>query len=133
MINQAFLHVDVLKPHVQKGRYEIVGPTGEIILPSVWEHIIQPGDALTMIMWPIDKGPVQGPPPHVRKPVPSIKKQSIISSEEVETNISLKNGVIYSKRQKEADKAPTGSQKHKSHPQEDKQNRDNRWKDTSSR
>lgn len=53
LIKQAFLHVDVLGPHVEEGHYDIVGLNDEIILPSVWEKVIKPGWSLTMVMWPI--------------------------------------------------------------------------------
>ncbi|KAM7203724.1 hypothetical protein V8F33_002039 [Rhypophila sp. PSN 637] len=81
LIKQAFLHVDVIGPHVQEGHYDLVGPNGEIILPTVWEKVIEPDWSVTMHMWPMDKtpplrnqmppgmhpgmgrgGPVQGPP-----------------------------------------------------------------------
>ena len=55
LIKQAFLHVEVIGPHVQQGHYDLVGPNGEIYLPSVWEKIIEPGDRITMHMWPVNK------------------------------------------------------------------------------
>ncbi|KAH6649516.1 hypothetical protein F5144DRAFT_607669 [Chaetomium tenue] len=76
LIKEAFVHVDVIGPHVQEGRYDIIGPSGEIILPSVWEHVIQPGDAFTMHMWPLDKVQLQGAPHHTPELVPSVQKQS---------------------------------------------------------
>lgn len=57
LIKQAFLQVDVLGPHVQEGHYDLIGPDGEIILPSVWEKVVQPDWAITMTMWPMDKLP----------------------------------------------------------------------------
>ncbi|KAH7165848.1 hypothetical protein EDB81DRAFT_942832 [Dactylonectria macrodidyma] len=59
LINQAFLQVDVLSPHVQEGHYDLISPNsdGEIILPSVWEKVIQPGWDITMTMWPMDELP----------------------------------------------------------------------------
>lgn len=60
LIKQAFLQVDVLGPHVQQGHYDLIGPDGEIILPTVWEKVVQPDWAITMTMWPLDKIP--GPP-----------------------------------------------------------------------
>ena len=57
LIKQAFLQVDVLGPHVQEGHYDLIGPNGEIILPSVWEKVIEPDWAITMTMWPMDKAP----------------------------------------------------------------------------
>ncbi|KAI1841930.1 hypothetical protein JX266_011900 [Neoarthrinium moseri] len=53
-IMEAFVHVDVLGPHVQAGHYDLVGPNGVIILPSTWEVLARAGDAITMQMWPID-------------------------------------------------------------------------------
>lgn len=53
LIKRAFLLVDVLGPHVEEGHYDIVGPNNQIILPSVWEKVIEPGWSLTMVMWPI--------------------------------------------------------------------------------
>ncbi|OTB16883.1 hypothetical protein K445DRAFT_58342, partial [Daldinia sp. EC12] len=55
LIKQAFLHVDVIGPHVQAGHYDLIGPNGEIILPQVWEKVIEPDWAVTMHMWPMDR------------------------------------------------------------------------------
>ena len=57
LIKQAFLQVDVLGPHVQQGHYDLIGPDGEIILPTVWERVIEPDWQITMTMWPLDKIP----------------------------------------------------------------------------
>ena len=61
LIKQAFLQVDVLGPHVQDGHYDLIGPNGEIILPTVWEKVVQPDWAITMTMWPLDKIPPKMP------------------------------------------------------------------------
>ncbi|RDW70971.1 hypothetical protein BP6252_07534 [Coleophoma cylindrospora] len=53
LIRQAFLHVDILGPHVADGRYDLIGPNGEIILPQVWDKMIEPDWAITMLMWPM--------------------------------------------------------------------------------
>ncbi|KAI0186701.1 hypothetical protein EV127DRAFT_345794, partial [Xylaria flabelliformis] len=42
LIKQAFVHVDIIGPHVQAGHYDLIGPNGEIILPQVWEKVIEP-------------------------------------------------------------------------------------------
>ncbi|KFY16993.1 hypothetical protein V492_00958 [Pseudogymnoascus sp. VKM F-4246] len=63
LIRQAFLHVDVIGPHVQEGHYDLIGPNGEIILPQVWETMIEPDWAITMHMWPMPEPPKQGAPP----------------------------------------------------------------------
>ncbi|CCE30012.1 hypothetical protein E4U35_007511 [Claviceps purpurea] len=61
LIKQAFLQVDVLGPHVQEGHYDLVGPNGEIILPTVWDKVIQPDWTVTMTMWPVEKSPPLAP------------------------------------------------------------------------
>ena len=57
LIKQAFVHVDVIGPHVQEGHYDLVGPNGEIILPQVWETMVEPDWAITMHMWPMPDPP----------------------------------------------------------------------------
>lgn len=63
LIKQAFLHVDIIGPHVHDGHYDLVGPDGEIILPQVWETMVQPDWAITMHMWPMPEPPPPAPPP----------------------------------------------------------------------
>jgi hypothetical protein len=65
LIRQAFMHVEVIGPHVADGHYDLIGPNGEIILPQVWETMIEPDWSITMHMWPMPepaKGPPGGPP-----------------------------------------------------------------------
>lgn len=61
LIKQAFLHVDVIGPQVQVGYYDLVGPNGEIILPQVWDKVVEPDWQVTMHMWPMDRLPPAGP------------------------------------------------------------------------
>lgn len=61
LIKQAFLHVEVIGPHVAEGHYDLVGPNGEIILPKVWETMIEPDWAITMHMWPMPEPPKPAP------------------------------------------------------------------------
>ncbi|KAL9041538.1 MAG: hypothetical protein Q9180_001212 [Flavoplaca navasiana] len=63
LIRQAFLHVEVIGPHVAEGHYDLVGPNGEIILPQVWETVIEPDWTITMHMWPIPEPPPPPPDP----------------------------------------------------------------------
>ena len=70
LIKQAFLHVDVIGPHVHEGHYDLVGPDGEIILPQVWETMVQPDWAITMHMWPMPEPPPPPPPPEEPPPPP---------------------------------------------------------------
>ena len=55
LICQAFVHVDVIGQRVQNGYYDILGPHGEIILPQVWETVVEPDMSITMSMWPMDE------------------------------------------------------------------------------
>lgn len=58
----------MLGPHVQKGHYDLTGPNGEIILPQVWDKVIEPDWSITMTMWPMPEKPP--PPPGPRNPAP---------------------------------------------------------------
>ncbi|KAH7555664.1 hypothetical protein BM1_07287 [Bipolaris maydis] len=72
LIKQAFLHVDVIGPHVHQGHYDLVGPDGQVILPQVWQALVQPGWNVTMHMWPMPEAsqhaPPPGPPDSLRQP-----------------------------------------------------------------
>jgi hypothetical protein len=65
LIKQAFVSVEVIGPAVQAGHYDLIGPNGEIILPTIWEKVVQPDWNVTMMMWPpAEKGRPPGFPPH---------------------------------------------------------------------
>jgi hypothetical protein len=68
LIQQAFMHVDVIGPHVRDGHYDLIGPNGEIILPQVWETMIEPDWQITMHMWPMPEP--KAPPPGAMGPPP---------------------------------------------------------------
>lgn len=53
LIKQAFLHVELVGPHVMEGHYDLIGPDDNIILPQVWDVMIKPGDSIGMQMWPM--------------------------------------------------------------------------------
>lgn len=53
LIKEAFAPVEVIGPHVEQGHYDLLGPQGEIILPHVWETVIEPDWTITMHMWPM--------------------------------------------------------------------------------
>jgi hypothetical protein len=46
LIQHAFLHVEGIEQRVAKGYYDLIGPTDEIILPQVWETVIEDGWAI---------------------------------------------------------------------------------------
>lgn len=63
LINQAFAHIDGLAEHVANGRYDLIGPDKEIIMPNYWESTIEPDMHITMMMWPIPEPKVEEVPP----------------------------------------------------------------------
>ena len=67
LIKQAFLHIEVIGPHVAEGHYDLVGPNGDIILPQVWETVVEPDWTITMHMWPIPEKPKEPDPPPAKK------------------------------------------------------------------
>lgn len=62
LIKQAFLHIEIIGPHVAEGHYDLVGPNGDIILPQVWETVVEPDWTITMHMWPIPEKPQEPDP-----------------------------------------------------------------------
>ncbi|KAK0129408.1 hypothetical protein ONS95_001332 [Cadophora gregata] len=74
LIKQAFLHVDVLGPHVLEGHYDLLCASGDlsgqIILPQVWETLVEPGWEVNMHMWPFPEPPKPIPPPPQRQRLP---------------------------------------------------------------
>ncbi|CCD43568.1 hypothetical protein BofuT4_P012440.1 [Botrytis cinerea T4] len=65
LIKAAFLHVEIIGPHVSEGHYDIMNPAGEVILPQLWQYYVQPGWDISMSMWPIPG------PPKSRIPAPT--------------------------------------------------------------
>ncbi|TVY53442.1 hypothetical protein LCER1_G003858 [Lachnellula cervina] len=74
LIRQAFLHVETIGPQVQAGRYDLIGPNGEIILPQTWETFLEPDMAVTMHMWPMPE-PSSLPSVELDEPDRGKKKQ----------------------------------------------------------
>ncbi|KAI9662253.1 MAG: hypothetical protein M1821_008419 [Bathelium mastoideum] len=71
LICQAFQHVDVLGQHVLDGHYDLMGPSGEIVLPQVWHNVVEPDWSVTMHMWPLEELQSKYPPNEVPKRTPS--------------------------------------------------------------
>ncbi|KAK4936959.1 hypothetical protein LTR10_022269 [Elasticomyces elasticus] len=63
LINQAFAHIDNLAEHVMHGRYDLIGPDKEIIMPNYWESTIEPDMHITMMLWPIPEPKKEDEPP----------------------------------------------------------------------
>ncbi len=56
LILECFINVQVIGPHVSRGHYDLLGPSGEIIIPQAWEALIEEGWTITMHMWPFPNG-----------------------------------------------------------------------------
>ncbi|KAK4453880.1 hypothetical protein QBC34DRAFT_393629 [Podospora aff. communis PSN243] len=69
LIKQAFLHVEVVGPQVQEGHYDLIGPDGEILIPTVWDKVIQPDWSITMHMWPLERMPQRPRFPRMGNPM----------------------------------------------------------------
>lgn len=76
LIKQAFLHIEVIGPHVAEGHYDLVGPNGDIILPQVWETVVEPDWTITMHMWPIPDKPKEPDPPAAEAPPAPAKPEA---------------------------------------------------------
>lgn len=70
LIRQAFLHIEIIGPHVADGHYDLIGPNGDIILPQVWATVIEHEWAITMHMWPIPDKPKEEPAPPAAEAAP---------------------------------------------------------------
>ena len=67
LIKQAFQSIEVIGPLVQRGMFDLIGPNGEIILPQVWDKVIEPDWQITMVMWPpADRAKLPPDHPHFR-------------------------------------------------------------------
>ncbi|RPA73298.1 hypothetical protein BJ508DRAFT_419099 [Ascobolus immersus RN42] len=57
LIKQAFRDDEILRPRVEAGHYDLIGcpggADGVIILPAVWDSVIEPGWSISMHMWPL--------------------------------------------------------------------------------
>lgn len=66
LIHQAFAHIEGIGEHVMHGRYDLIGPDKEIIMPNYWESTVEPDMHITMMLWPIPEPPkeeeIQVPP-----------------------------------------------------------------------
>lgn len=59
LIRQAFVNIERIGPHVANGHYHLYGPNNEIILPQVWDIVVQPGWDIKMQLWPLPPDPVE--------------------------------------------------------------------------
>ncbi|KAG9841228.1 hypothetical protein KCU68_g8734, partial [Aureobasidium melanogenum] len=61
LIRQAFVNIERIGPHVANGHYHLLGPNNEIILPQVWDVVVQPGWDIKMQLWPLPPDPEEKP------------------------------------------------------------------------
>ncbi|KAK3368447.1 hypothetical protein B0H63DRAFT_76313 [Podospora didyma] len=52
MIRSAHVHIERIGSLVSDGHYDIIDPNGDIILPWLWERVVQPGWQVSMQLWP---------------------------------------------------------------------------------
>jgi hypothetical protein len=105
LIKQAFLHVDVIGPHVQEGHYDLIGPNGEIILPVVWDRIIEPGWAITMTMWPLSLRPDGHSPPPPPIGIAEAAAIAKTEAEELKKRIQAETKAAINEANKKAEEA----------------------------
>ncbi|KAF4461324.1 hypothetical protein FALBO_11883 [Fusarium albosuccineum] len=79
LIRAAFRNVDIIEPHVIEGHFDLIYG-GRIILPDVWEDLVEPEMAILMALWPMDAGPSKQPQQPTRPTDPG--KASLPSSQE---------------------------------------------------
>lgn len=59
-IREAFLPMDAIRlydqqiTHVAKGCYDLISSSGEIVLPSLWEDVVEPDCEFTILFWNSD-------------------------------------------------------------------------------
>ncbi len=98
MICDAFLHVEGLGPHVSESHYDLMDPSGNIILPLIWEDVIEPGWTISMHMWPTAESPGPAHVPSIHEttevrgvPVPSPP----VSPPEASRTRNKKDSMVY--------------------------------------
>ena len=55
LIKRSFSHVESMNSRIFRGSYDILSPTGEIILPEIWEAVIKPGWVVELRFWDFSK------------------------------------------------------------------------------
>lgn len=94
LVNQAFLHVDVIGAYVQQGHYDLMGLDGAIILPQLWDSMVRPDMEISMHMWPIAESPKKQKKAKKPKPEDELYDQNgypVPENEDVYAAINLQN------------------------------------------
>lgn len=59
LIRQAFDSVEGLNLHVNNGHYDILDPRGRVVLPSIWDKVVEPGWEVSMHLWPMNQEQIE--------------------------------------------------------------------------
>ena len=55
LIKRSFSHVESMNSKIFRGSYDILSPSGEIILPEIWDSVIRPGWVVELRLWGFQK------------------------------------------------------------------------------
>ena len=55
LIKRSFSHIESLSTKIFRGSYDILSPTGEIVLPEIWDTVIKPGWVVELRFWDYTK------------------------------------------------------------------------------
>ena len=53
LIKRSFSHVESMDSEIFRGRYDILSPSGEIILPEIWDSVVMPGWVVELRFWDV--------------------------------------------------------------------------------
>ena len=65
---------------VQQRRYDLIGPSGEVIMSQVWDIMVEPGFDITLKPWPTPEPPEPEPPP---PPDPEMLDENILTLDDI--------------------------------------------------
>ena len=51
LIKRSLTHVESMDSEIFRGRYDILSPSGEIILPEIWDSVVMPGWIVELRFW----------------------------------------------------------------------------------
>ena len=51
LIRRSFSHIETLNSKIFRGSYDTLSPTGEIVLPEIWNTVIKPGWVVELSLW----------------------------------------------------------------------------------
>ncbi|RFN48803.1 hypothetical protein FIE12Z_6858 [Fusarium flagelliforme] len=81
-IKEALGQHEVLGSQILNGHYDVVGPTGSIIMPNCWRFIIEPGMDITLIIPPIsNKGRTKASTNLHPQPGKKVKSPKVVSAD----------------------------------------------------